>query len=116
MATHSLNVEMLLMLLVLLGCPSDYPTLYGYNRKVFKRFKRFKSKTTEPISINFFLKKLDFFPYNSMKSFCRNSICEIFYGDSKFVPKIHSAMKKCHRWNFDKNSSLNCREKNLVSF
>ena len=25
--------------------------------------------------------------------------------DSKFVPKTHSAMKKSHRWNFDKNVS-----------
>src|SRR5258706_12012834 len=79
--------------------------------------KSFSSKTTEPISIKFFFKKkLDFFTYNSMKSFCQNSICEIFYGDSKFVPKINTAMKKSHRRNFDKNSSQNCREKNLVSF
>src|SRR5277367_5384761 len=51
-----------------------------------------------------------------MKSFCQNSIWEIFYTDSKFGPKIHYAMKIFPRWNFDKNSSKFCREKILVSF
>src|SRR5277367_3291477 len=38
------------------------------------------SKTTEPISINFFKQETRlFYPYNFMKSFCRNSICEIYF-------------------------------------
>ena len=36
----------------------------------------------------FFKKKLEFFPYKTMKSFCQNSVWENFYSDSKFVPKF----------------------------
>ena len=80
--------------------------------------KRINSKTTEPISINFFLKKkLDFFPYNSLKILCQNSICEIFSQQSEFSAQILNRRKISHRWNFDKNFSYRIVGKqNLVSF
>src|SRR5277367_497718 len=63
-------------------------------------------------SKTFLKKKLEFFSYNYIKSFCRNSIWEKFYSYSKF----HYAIKIFPKWNFEKISSQICRENILVSF
>ena len=66
--------------------------------------KQINSKTTDLISINFFKKETRFFSLQFYEEFFfRNSIREIFYGDSKFVPKFHPAMKKSYRWNLTKS-------------
>src|SRR5277367_6029911 len=75
------------------------------------------SKSTQPISINFFLKETRIFSLQNYEEFLSKFHLGDFFTAIRNLGQKFTMLRKFFpsRWNFAKNSSYFCREKILVS-